>query len=151
MNFWGNAMIKGTHLYMLLTRIRNPNGTWGAFTIRPYWSVVDNKNTIYSTSQPIGPIGSRPSRINLVPSKEYSYKDISGRDALGHIFNVGDTRYPMGDIRFNAKPEVPVSTKAISIGVQYATANDKNPIYNTVRRSYTEKQKLPMIDVYINM
>lgn len=156
MNFWGNAMIKGSYLSLILCRIRHDNGAWGAFQYKPYWSVVDDKSTQYGTASSIGPVDCRSARSYQVPSKELAYRDLSGRDALGHVLHVGVTRYPMGQLRHNAKPglptDTPLSIKGSALGLHFTPkSKDKYPMETTVRKSFVDKTKIAMVNVYIDM
>lgn len=153
MNFWANSIIKGVHLSLIITRARHQkNNSWGAFEIRPYWSVVDkNGERLYSTCSSIGPVDAKQSRLDIIPAKELIFKDLSGMDAFGHPIQIGDVRYPVGDMHYGtSRIDVPQSIKASALGLNLYQ-NEKNPILTTVRKAFADKQKLPMIDVYVNM
>lgn len=141
-NIWSDVQSPGMYLYLILKRVQE-NGVWGTFQYIPWWSSVKQTTSPYATATTIGPINDTIIRSRTVPTREYCYRDISGRDCMGHLIYIGQTRYHLNN-------PTPLRTKALAIGS--ATAPGDDEYYNpSVRGAYSEKVKLPTIDLYLGV
>jgi hypothetical protein len=137
-NYWDPSCINDNKLYLIITRSRDEHGCYGHFIIRPHWSVVDDSSRRYTESTDTGPLMTcDPSRSNIVPQKEFVYRGLSGKDEIGHIMNIGTTRYGHSET-------IPETTRKMALGIPSAKTNI------SVRACAEQTEKLPKITIYIN-
>ena len=139
-NYWGDILPKGTYLYFILRRTFD-GSRWGAFQYVPYWSSFERSNSSYATSSSIGPIKAKALRTRMIPSKELCYRDISGKDAIGHVIYIGLTRYPQQE-------KTTIHVKAVALGLQYDPSDSKNALFSSVRNANEQKLNLPQMEIY---
>jgi len=142
-NYWADYLPTGTYLYFILRRTFDGKH-WGSFQYVPYWSSYERSSSPYAKSSSIGPINAKVLRSRHFPASELSYKDISGKNANGHVLYIGQNRYPHAE-------KVPIHVKSMALGLQYEPGDSKNPLFSSVRLASEQKINLPRIQLYLGV